>query len=240
MANTKTAPLYQQIFEEIKSAIEAGEYAPKERIPSEPELAEKYGVSRITVRRAVEELCVEGYLIKQQGRGTFVSTPRINRRLLQYVEARSFTNVCRDNNMTPGAKVLNRLIVPVRSEEAKFFGLDEDALLLYVQRIRTADDLPIFEENIFLPYEGYQELLTADLENVSMFDKIAEVGGSRPTRTPQRTVEAVRATQEQASRLAISTGDPLLFLNVCFADDEGKPVCIGRQYYVGSRYRFVL
>ena len=130
MANTKTAPLYQQIFEEIKSAIEAGEYAPKERIPSEPELAEKYGVSRITVRRAVEELCVEGYLIKQQGRGTFVSTPRINRRLLQYVAARSFTNVCRDNNMTPGAKVLNRLIVPVRSEEAKFFGLDENALLL--------------------------------------------------------------------------------------------------------------
>lgn len=240
MATTKTAPLYQQIFEEIKNAIETGEYVPKERIPSEPELAEKYGVSRITVRRAVEELCIEGYLVKQQGRGTFVSTPRINRRLLQYVAARSFTDVCRDNDMVPGARVLNRLIVPVRSEEAKFFGLDESALLLYVQRIRTADDLPIFEENIFLPYERYQELLSSDLEDVSIFDKIAEVGGFRPTRTPRRTVEAVRATQEQASRLAISAGDPLLFLNACFADDEDRPVCIGRQYYVGSRYRFVL
>ena len=55
MANAKNAPLYQQIFEEIKSAIEEGEYLPKERIPSEPELASKYGVSRITVRRAVED-----------------------------------------------------------------------------------------------------------------------------------------------------------------------------------------
>ena len=90
MANSKNAPLYQQIFEEIKSAIEEGVYAPKERIPSEPELAAQYGVSRITVRRAVEDLCVEGYLVKQQGRGTFVSTPHINRRLLQYTVARSF------------------------------------------------------------------------------------------------------------------------------------------------------
>lgn len=118
MANSKNAPLYQQIFEEIKSAIEEGVYAPKERIPSEPELAAQYGVSRITVRRAVEDLCAEGYLVKQQGRGTFVSTPHINRRLLQYTVARSFTDVCRDNEMVAGAHVINRLIVPVRSEEA--------------------------------------------------------------------------------------------------------------------------
>ncbi len=189
--------------------------------------------------------------------------------------------------MVPGAHVINRLIVPVRSEEAKFFGLDEQALLLYVQRVRTADGQPIFEENVFLPYEGNQELLAMDLEDVSLFDTITQVGGRRPVRTPQRTVEAVRATQEQATRLVISAGDPLLFLNVCFADENDEPgrrpvrtpqrtveavratqeqatrlvisagdpllflnvcfadendepVCIGRQYYVGTRYRFVL
>lgn len=240
MATNRTTPLYQQVFEEIKGAIESGEYAPKERIPSEPELAEQYGVSRITVRRAVEELCSEGYLVKQQGRGTFVSTPHINRRLLQYTVARGFTQVCEDNGMEPGARVLNRLIVPVRSEEARLLDLSEEALLLYVQRIRTADGQPIFEENIFLPYEGYQSLMTEDLNDVSMFDKISEVGGKRPEVPLVRTVEAVRATSEQATRLAISQGDPLLFLNVCFGDADRKPVCIGRQYYVGSRYRFVL
>ena len=79
MPTPKNAPLYQQIYDEIKDAIEKGVYAPKERIPSELELAEQYDVSRITVRRAVEELCSDGYLVKQQGRGTFVSTPHINR-----------------------------------------------------------------------------------------------------------------------------------------------------------------
>ena len=79
MAASKSTPLYQQIYDELKEAIERGEYTPKERIPSEPELAEKYEVSRITVRRAVEELCTDGYLVKQLGRGTFVSAPHINR-----------------------------------------------------------------------------------------------------------------------------------------------------------------
>lgn len=240
MDQMNASPLYQQVFEKVKQAIEAGQYAPRERIPSELELAEQYGVSRITVRRAVEDLCHEGYLVKQQGRGTFVSTPRINRRLMQYEFARSFTDVCHDNGMTPGARVVGRQIVPVREEEAEFLELPETALLLYVQRVRTADEQPIFEENIFLPYEEFQELLKADLTDVSMFDAIARIRGRRPARTPRRTIEAVRATSEQATRLAIAPNDPLLFLNAYFADEDDRPVCIGRQYYVGCRYRFVL
>lgn len=236
----RVTPLYQQIFGEIKAEIDRGDYVPEEKIPSEAELSQKYGVSRITVRRAIEELCAAGYLVKHQGRGTFVSTPRINRCLLQTENAQSFTRVCVENGMTAGAHVVDRQIVPARPDEAEFLGLDVDALLLYIQRIRTADGQPIFEENVFLPYEGYQELRTRSLEDASLFDAIAEVGGRRPVHTPYRTVEAVRATSAQASRLAISANDPLLLLNVNFADEQGEPVCIGRQYYVGSRYRFVL
>ena len=236
----KGSPLYQQIFEEIKTEIDNGKYVPKERIPSEPDLAEKYGVSRITVRRAIEELCAEGYLIKQQGRGTFVSTPHINRKFLQSQDSRSFSEICGDYGMIAGAHLLNRQIVPVRPDEASFFGIDDDALLLYIQRLRTADEMPIFEENIFLPYEGNQELFSAPLEDVSIFDLIERVGGRRPSRTARRVIEAVKANSEQAQRLAISIGDPLLLLNVQFLDSDGGPVCIGRQYYVGSRYHFEL
>ena len=96
MPATKNAPLYQQIYDEIKDAIEKGVYAPKERIPSELELAEQYEVSRITVRRAVEELCSDGYLVKQQGRGTFVSTPHINRQF-HASTLQTFTALCANN-----------------------------------------------------------------------------------------------------------------------------------------------
>lgn len=111
MPTPKNAPLYQQIYDEIKDAIEKGVYAPKERIPSELELAEQYEVSRITVRRAVEELCSDGYLVKQQGRGTFVSTPHINRQF-HASTLQTFTALCANNGMKAGAHVVDRQIVP--------------------------------------------------------------------------------------------------------------------------------
>ena len=129
MPAPKNAPLYQQIYDEIKDAIEKGVYAPKERIPSELELAEQYDVSRITVRRAVEELCSDGYLVKQQGRGTFVSTPHINRQF-HASTLQTFTALCADNDMKAGAHVVDRQIVPARQNEMEFFGLQKDALLL--------------------------------------------------------------------------------------------------------------
>ena len=168
MPTPKNAPLYQQIYDEIKDAIEKGVYAPKERIPSELELAEQYDVSRITVRRAVEELCSDGYLVKQQGRGTFVSTPHINRQF-HASTLQTFTALCADNDMKAGAHVVDRQIVPARQNEMEFFGLQKDALLLHIKRVRTADGEPIFEENIFVPFDAYRELLTADLEDKSIF-----------------------------------------------------------------------
>ena len=70
-------PLYQQIYDDIKTLIKKGEYQSGDRIPSDPELSHTYSVSRITVRRAIGDLCTDGYLIKQQGRGTFVGSPRV-------------------------------------------------------------------------------------------------------------------------------------------------------------------
>ena len=69
--DSAVVPLYQQVKDDIRAAIESGKYKTNEKIPPEPELSAEYSVSRITVRRAVEELCAEGYLVKMQGRGTF-------------------------------------------------------------------------------------------------------------------------------------------------------------------------
>ena len=74
-------PLYQQLMEDIKCAIEEGRYQPEEKIPSESELSELYSVSRITVRRAVDELCAQGYLVKKQGKGTYVGRAKLQRKL---------------------------------------------------------------------------------------------------------------------------------------------------------------
>lgn len=240
MAEMVSVPLYQQIKDDIKAAIHSGKYQPKEKIPPEPALSEEYSVSRITVRRAIEELCNEGYLTKMQGRGTFVNTPRINRKFTGGNKVEGFSQTCRELGLVPGARVVDRRIVPARHDEQEFFGLESDALLIYVERVRTADSQPIFLENLFLPYEGYKALLTMDLSNVSMFETISRVSGHSPTDIAHRTVEVTKASLEQSQHLSIPLGEPMLFLNAYFLDEMGQPICIGRQYYIGSRYMFEL
>ena len=168
--DSAVVPLYQQVKDDIRAAIESGKYKTNEKIPPEPELSAEYSVSRITVRRAVEELCAEGYLVKMQGRGTFVSKPRIHRKFTSGRNAASFTETCKENGMVPGARLLNRQIVPVRKDEETFFHVGSDALLIYIQRLRTADGQPVFLENLFLPYEPYKNLMSENLNDVSMFD----------------------------------------------------------------------
>ena len=236
--DSAVVPLYQQVKDDIRAAIESGKYKTNEKIPPEPELSAEYSVSRITVRRAVEELCAEGYLVKMQGRGTFGSKPRIHRKFTSGKGAASFTEICKENGMVPGARLLNRQIVPVRKDEEAFFHVGSDALLIYIQRLRTADGQPIFLENLFLPYEPYKNLMSENLNDVSMFDAIERISGLRPATAGRQRIEAVRATAEQAQLLNLSLGEPLLYLNAYFHDQYDHPLCIGRQYYIGSRYMF--
>lgn len=236
MATSKSAPLYQQIYDDIKGAIKDGTYKVDEKIPSEAELSEEYGVSRITVRRAIEDLCADGYLTKMQGRGTFVGKPHIMRRLSQSKATRSFSEICEEAGVTPGAHLIERQIVPVRPDEQEFFGLAPDALLIYVHRVRTADGLGVCDENMFVPYDDGRDLLTLPLEDTSLFDAIEQATGHRPASNEDWNITAVKATTDQASLLGISVGDPLLRTHVSFVDDEGRPVCMGRHYFVGSRY----
>ena len=90
----------------ITSQIKNGTYKPGEKIPTEPELAELYQVSRITVRRTVEELCTQGYLIKHQGKGTFVKSPMIFRKF-ESQKNMSFSESCHQNDRIPESHVLS-------------------------------------------------------------------------------------------------------------------------------------
>ena len=130
--------------------------------------------------------------------------------------------------------------MPARQDEQEFFGLGEDGLLVYVERVRTADGLPIFLENQFFPYQEFRGLMEEDLNDVSLFEVIERVSGRRPVDSFRRTLEITRASVEQAQKLGIPLSEPLMHLNSYFVDEEGKPLCIGRQYYIGSRYMFDL
>ena len=213
---------------------------PDEKIPSEPELSELYHVSRITVRRAIEELCTEGYLVKKQGKGTYVSQPKVMRKIAQNGDVMGFSEACRACGMQPGAQVISIQRCPARSDEVRFFSLQPHSDVIYLQRVRTADGEPVMLENNFFPYQPFRGLLDAyeALQDASLFDYLDAAYGRKPESTTSCTLEIVRASAEQASYLDIITGDPMFYMSAYFLDAEGQPLVIGRQYIVGSRFVF--
>lgn len=240
MDNNKIVPLYQQIKEDIKGAIENYKYKPQQKIPNEMELSKEYSVSRITIRRAIEELCNDGYLIKKQGLGTFVSTPRIHRKMKGEISIESFTKTCEKQGVTAGAKVLQCQIVPAREDEMEFFNISSEKLLIYVERIRTADDNIIFLENIILTYDEFKDILNMNLEDISIFECVESISGRSVMSTNKRSIEISLASSLQAKKMKVPVSEPLLFMNSHVVDDEGIPLFIGRQYYIGKRYMFEL
>lgn len=238
-AEVSAVPLYQQVMDDLKGEIARGVYASGSRIPSEIELAKSYGVGRVTVRRAIEELVYEGYLTKQQGRGTFVNAPKLVRKVRQEADVQSFSEACRVNGMRPTSRLISRHVVPASKEMAAFLGLEEGADLLAVVRLRMADGVPVMFENNYFPYEEFKFLEQENLGgSSSIFEVVRAHTGRYPENSGDCTVEIARADQETASYLSVPAGEPLFFMKVDFLDGAGQPFFIGRQYIVGSRFIF--
>lgn len=237
-AGVSAVPLYQQVMDDLKGEIARGVYAAGSRIPSEMELAKSYGVGRVTVRRAIEELSRAGYLNRQQGRGTFVCAPKLKRKIRQKDDVQSFSDACRVNGMEPGARVISRKILPADSTEAQFFGVPVGTDLICVERVRTADGVPVMLENNIYVYEDNAYLSTAPLSNQSIFEFVRNRTGRTPAFTDPCTLEIACASPEVARLLAVPVGEPLFYMEAFFFDEQRRPFIIGRQRIVGSRYVF--
>lgn len=227
------SPLFEQIKEDIKSKIQRGIYSSGAKIPTEVELIAEYDVSRITIRRAVEELCKEGYLEKNQGRGTYVKNKKIFRKIEHNI---NFSNSCEANGMIPSALVTQRTVLTKTSPgRVGHPDLDQEAIL-FLQRVRLADNIPVMLENNYFPYNSYSYLLTEDLDG-SLYKLLAshntQIGCSHNS-----YIDALKADQKQAQLLNISVGDPLFLLYTELYDTHNHLIYVGKEYIVASRYRF--
>lgn len=233
-------PLYQQAMEEIKKSINNGSYNTGDKIPSEAELSEMFAVSRITVRRAVEELVDEGILTKKQGKGTYVTHRKLHRKITQESMVQSFSDTCKLNGLTPGAHVIERKIVAAGKEGQRRLGLNPDDKLIYIRRVRTADGDPIMLENNYYNYNRFAFLIDADLDDTSLFDLIEEKLGFRPDDSTPSNIEIVLATTDTARDLSVGVGEPLFLLDSCMMGNNGEALFFEHQYIVGSRFIFVV
>jgi GntR family transcriptional regulator len=141
-------PIYHQLEEYIKQQIENGTLKIEETIPSEREYAERYQISRMTVRQALNNLVTEGYLYRQKGRGTFVSKQKVEQQLQGLT---SFTEDMIARGMKPGNRLISFEIIPASKQIASRLKLSEHAPVYEIKRVRLADDVPMAFETTYVP-----------------------------------------------------------------------------------------
>ncbi len=231
-----SSPLYQQIREEIASDIETNKLKYGEKIDTEIELSQKYGVSRITIRKAISDLVTEGYLVKKQGKGTFVRKPKIQRKIEHLL---SFTESCKINNMSASSYVIKKETFQATNEEKLFFCLDDHDLVIHIQRICSADGCPIIFENLYFPHKFFAGLMEDNLCG-SLFELLSHKYGITPSQSTSSTLEMTYARGEVAQRLSISNGTPLFYMKSNITDSNDQPIYIAKLFIVGEKYKFYI
>jgi GntR family transcriptional regulator len=217
-------PKYYQLREILLDLIE-NELAVDAPVPSERELATRYGLSRMTARQAVEHLVSEGRLYRVQGKGTFVARPKIDMPL----RLTSFTEDMRARGMTPGSRDLGRRLTTATAAVARELGLDTGAPVYVIERLRTADGIPMALERSHLPAHLVPDLLDEPLDR-SLYELLATRYGLALDRGDQ-LIEAGIADSGDAGLLGLAPGSAVLLLQRrCWAG----PVAVE---YVVSTYR---
>jgi GntR family transcriptional regulator len=204
-------------------------------LPSERELAERFGLARMTVRGEIERLTAEGLIYRLHGRGTFVAEPRV----AQAVTFSSFSEDMRARGLEPGSVVRSQEPTEADGFLAGVLSVAPGALLLRLDRVRSADGRPMAIELAFLPSERFPGIDGVDFTDVSLFDVLGENFGVRLRDADQRVV-AVPIEADDAAALEVDEGAPGLRFYTLARDEDGTPVYYATSLFPGDRYEIEL
>jgi transcriptional regulator, gntR family len=224
-------PLYVQLMDELEASIRNGVYKPGDKIMTETEMAKEYGVSLITVRKAVGSLMEKGLVVRKQGKGTFVTKPKYSRNMKKL---QSFTEMCEQMGVKPGARVLENRLIAADKKVADRLGIEPGSNVVYISRLRLVDGEPVQVEKSYFPLK-YAFLLEEDLNDGSMFECLKEKAGAKVA-SSEKMIELCRATAEEAALMDVKKGDYLLFVKSTAYDENGEPMYAGIQLINGDRF----
>lgn len=225
----EAVPLYQQLAGSLRDRIRAGDFSPGGALPSERELCELTGMSRVTVRKSLDELVREGLLSRRQGAGTFVT-----RRIETPVAALSgFSDDARRRGETPEVIWFLKTFAPPTDEEAAALELPVQAKVARLGRVRLASGEPLAIEHAVVPSEFLPDLEQLEDSLYDVFDKL----GTRPVSGVQR-IRASLATPTEAAILSIKQGAEILRIERLCRTAAGRVIEFTRSAYRGDRYVF--
>jgi GntR family transcriptional regulator len=230
---SSSAPLYARLKNLVQQSIEAGELKEGDAIPAERDVAEMLSISRVTVRKAFQELVIEGVLVQRRGSGTYVNGP--GRRIEQPLSRlTSFTQDMQLRGIKTDADWLSRVSGLPTPEEAMKLSISPSERVSRFHRLRRADGIPLAIENAVIPNKFLPE---PELVEGSLYAAL-DVRGLKPVRALQR-LHASALSAVDAKLLDLPTGSPALFIERISYLSDGRAVEYTRSCYRGDSYDFL-
>jgi len=227
-------PLYQQVADVISKSLNDGSYRPGDQIPSEDKLCENYGVSRVTLRAAINLLVENGKLKKMHGKGTFVCAP-------VFVETKaggSFTKFCRQIGAIPRTELLSSGKVSAPQLVAHHLGVEPGLPVCQISRARYINDMAaIFEMDYFRSEDDY--ILRADVSLSPIADIIQENTGLEARRF-EDIFDIARATEEQSEIFKCLPATPLLLVRQTVLTLDRQILYYNEQSILSERYKYMV
>ncbi|MGA8979571.1 MAG: GntR family transcriptional regulator [Pedococcus sp.] len=221
-------PLYHQLAEQLSAAISDGRLQPGDAFENELALTERLGLSRPTVRRAIQEMVDQGLLVRRRGLGTRVANRKVHRR----AELTSLFDDLRREGRHPSTSILRYEIV-TDERAAAALDLEPDTPMLLVVRLRTADEIPIAFMHNWLP-PVYSDIPREELEDGGLYAAL-RARGVRPV-VAQQTIGARMPTPAERKSLRIRAQQPVLTMTRMAFDASGKAVEFGDHCYRAEDY----
>jgi DNA-binding GntR family transcriptional regulator len=224
-------PLYYQVASRIERAITAGTLAPGTRIDNELDLADRLGLSRPTIRRAIQELVDKGLLVRRRGIGTQVVHGSVNRKMA----LTSLYEDLADSQQQPATQLLLHEVVPAGTDVGERLGVDPAASVLHLRRLRLAGRTPLALLENYLP-EPHTRIAADDLAEYGLYQLLRS--GGVAFRVAQQRIGARGATAEESRLMEIGRHDAVLTMDRVAYDSAGVAIEYGHHSYRPDLYAF--
>lgn len=224
-------PLYFQLSQELERAIRDGEIKPGDHIEAEVDLAARLGLSRPTVRQAIQDLVNKGLVVRRRGVGTQVVHSQVRRSL----ELTSLFDDLSQSNRKPSTSVLSLTVKPADQHLADTLGIAVGAAVVHLKRLRSVDGEPLALMRNWIP-AAVLNPAKADLEGTGLYELMR--GHGIQVKVANQRFGATIATPTEAQLLHVKPGSPLLVMERTAFDDNGRIVETSSHKYRADLYSF--
>jgi GntR family transcriptional regulator len=228
-------PLYDQIEQNLRDLIINGQLKPGEAVPPEWELVDLYGVSRLTVRKALDELVRQNWLERKHGVGTFVHQPTMASIVASKL---SFTEQMRAIGRKPSSKLISQRVIPATTKVSRALRIEEGESIFEITRVRLADEIPILLETTCISNARFPSLPEQDwTESQSLYKILGEEYGVVISAL-DHTIKPVTLTETEARHLKAKAGIPALLSEIIAYSRDGSPVEYNWSFSNGDKSEF--